>query len=306
MKKIFLFVLIIHFISNNSTAQVYQIPGALTQPIWVFPIYLEEGTGQRDTLYIGYDPLASSTSFEVQDTIFGVKKMPIDTTKFYALWGEYWCGTTTCLEGIKVNVTSISFNNAFPQAIHFTCNKGVLPLKISWDKQLFYSDSLPYPSHTPGPQGQGRFYFDFSHGSIRENFQQISSVDGEILICDSNCFAMDSVVVYNVFGIPAPVNNGSLFLYIQEWTNGWVGLNQPFDMNPKINIEYINGTFQLNNNVEPINIEIFDMLGRSVSKKYLRTFEKLNFEMRNQGMFLLHIYNDSYYHTYKFINYETN
>src|SRR5258705_12233792 len=72
---------------NVSQAQQYTIPWATQQPQWVFPIYFEEGTGQRDTIYIGYDPASSSIFY---DTIFGEKKIYVDTNLFNVSICDGW------------------------------------------------------------------------------------------------------------------------------------------------------------------------------------------------------------------------
>ncbi|MBL0340617.1 MAG: hypothetical protein IPP71_06685 [Bacteroidetes bacterium] len=57
---IFKFQLCIFIIANillgkTSFSQTYLIPGALQQPSWVFPIFIEDAIGQKDTVFIGYD-----------------------------------------------------------------------------------------------------------------------------------------------------------------------------------------------------------------------------------------------------------
>src|SRR5436190_16668352 len=71
------FFLLISKISNPQT--IYTIPWAIQQPKFVFPIFIEDGVGNRDTLYLGYDPNASQNSFDTADQKFGVFKTPIDT-----------------------------------------------------------------------------------------------------------------------------------------------------------------------------------------------------------------------------------
>ena len=62
---------------------------------------------------------------------------------------------------------------------------------------------------------------------LPERIREIESWrNGELLICDDNCMARDSIVVYNIFNIPDSLGHGDLFLYIQEWTNGWIGINE--------------------------------------------------------------------------------
>ncbi len=85
MKKLlipllFAFPLIAH------SQTIYTIPWATKQPKFVFPIFIEEGGGQRDTLYLGYDPNASVISFDTASLDFGVVTTHVDTYLLYAMW----------------------------------------------------------------------------------------------------------------------------------------------------------------------------------------------------------------------------
>lgn len=52
-----------------ASAQTYTVPGAQQQPAWVFPLWFEDGSGAKDTLYFCYD--ANAKSVLPYDTIFG-------------------------------------------------------------------------------------------------------------------------------------------------------------------------------------------------------------------------------------------
>src|SRR5690606_33020058 len=141
------------------------------------------------------------------------------------VWDTYSCGTGLCHEGYKANVTkAIQFSNIFPQLNNFACNKGVLPLKISWDNQLFYSDSLPFQQNNPAPNGQGRLYFNCSFCQASENLQPVNHINGEVLVCDSMCTSRDSIVIYNILGTNDSVAWASFFFYIEQWSNGWIAI----------------------------------------------------------------------------------
>ena len=115
-----MFLLVISVLSNNAQP-IYQIPWAQQQPKFVFPIYFEDGTGEKDTLYLGYDSLANGYSINTQpnhDTVFGVRNIIINQNKFHASWIENNCDSNLC--GYKVNVTSMRFNY-FPSHFYFTC-----------------------------------------------------------------------------------------------------------------------------------------------------------------------------------------
>ncbi|MEN9521788.1 MAG: hypothetical protein RL065_165, partial [Bacteroidota bacterium] len=63
-------------------AQTYTIPNASKQPAWVFPLWFENGDGQKDTVYIGYDIHADTWNGIGPDTIFGEKWQVINFNKF--------------------------------------------------------------------------------------------------------------------------------------------------------------------------------------------------------------------------------
>ena len=302
MKTTFFFIFFLIFTSAFSQS-IYTIPNATKQPKFVFPIYLEEGGGQRDTLYIGYDPNASSYSFQLSDTIYGVKKIPLDTSKFYAVWD--WCSPPFCLDGYKANVTSlITFYNEFPERSTFSCNKGVLPLKISWDTELFYSDSLPFPSHSPGPRGQGRFYFGCSHCLIRENFQQVGDVEGEVLICDNFCFARDSVVIYHSRGDADSLNGTYFFLYIQEWTNGWRNIKE--SLSEEVEIKIYGRKVTINNVPKKMEIQITTLLGQILYQNSIPKNSSFSFDIPYNNIYFVRIFNHSFSRTYKISAYENH
>lgn len=159
MKK---FILIFYFsllASYLHSQTVYTIPWATVQPKFVFPIYFEEATGMRDTLYICYDSLAHTNTPNMADTIFGQKLIYTDTTKFYAYF-PCCCNINPfqCDSQYKATVSPLGGTGQFPISwIHFGFRNGILPLKMSWDISTLYSDSLPFPLNTGLPRAQGRF-----------------------------------------------------------------------------------------------------------------------------------------------------
>jgi len=146
-----LLILVFTITSLCAFAQTYTIPGATQQPAWVFPIYFEEGTGLKDTIYLGYDPNASPIHGPFPgsiDTVFGEDYELIDTSKFKVFW-------TSCCDAIHDTVIRVDVapSGYLGGSIFFT--KGVLPLTVKWDKSLFYSAILPYPDQSPAPYAEG-------------------------------------------------------------------------------------------------------------------------------------------------------
>ena len=55
MKIFLLSLLLLLAMVKNTVAQTYTIPWAQQQPAWVFPLWFEDASGAKDTLYVCYD-----------------------------------------------------------------------------------------------------------------------------------------------------------------------------------------------------------------------------------------------------------
>ena len=123
MKKIYV---LITFLMNLFSGMTYG------QSQWRFHVAFEDGTGQRDTVWLIYDSSATSGV----DTSLGEGHTPLDHSRFN-VWLFNQASDTT-------KTKAISFS-AFPNhelisidAINFT-----YPLIIRWDTSLFRSPILP-------------------------------------------------------------------------------------------------------------------------------------------------------------------
>ena len=267
-----MFLLVISVLSNNAQP-IYQIPWAQQQPKFVFPIYFEDGTGEKDTLYLGYDSLANGYSINSQpnhDTVFGVNLIKIDTTKFYVFWGgDFYDSLGRLKERVfQANVSRLS-------AGHFSAlislNNGDLPLKVSWDKSLLYSDSLPFPANNPFPRGQGRFIIDYGpDDKISENgFVMYYPAYYYALVTDttifSQCTVRDSLTISNYNNVPQSVASGNLHFSIESWTGLLTDVqiikNESPEIfpNPFVNYLYYSIPYT---DCELRTIIIFDMVGK--------------------------------------------
>lgn len=143
MKKIF-FRCFLSFSVCSVSAQTYLVPGAQVQPAWVFPLWFEDGSGDKDTLYFCYDP-SSNDQYPSGDTIFGEKLVSTDSSIF-------WVGLSA-LGGANLDTTRKVYVSNQPFTLIFF-HKGIYPLKFFWDDTLFYSSSLPYPDLSPFPRAR--------------------------------------------------------------------------------------------------------------------------------------------------------
>jgi len=127
---LFFSVLAVVLLSASVSGQTYSIPFAEKQPAWVFPLWFTNGDGQKDTIYLAYDPEASSAT---EDSLFGEYSIEPDESAFYIRIGPNWRVLATV--DLTYATDLLGYNIAYP----FT---------ITYDAKLLYSDSLPgFPSN---------------------------------------------------------------------------------------------------------------------------------------------------------------
>ena len=141
------------FIIPPAAAAQYTIPWASQQPAWVFPLWFEDGSGQKDTIYLGYDRDADKV-FGEPDTTFGEGCYNPQGTFNALLGGCVWDTIGWKAEVLKEK-TWLLFRINFLNA--------TWPLTMKFDASLFYSDSLPFYADSTGypdslPRGYGSLY----------------------------------------------------------------------------------------------------------------------------------------------------
>ncbi len=217
MKTITFFLIFsLFFIKVNAQ---YTIPGATQQPAWVFPLWFENAFGEKDTVYIGYD--ANANSPIQNDTVFGEKLIKIDTSKF----NMEFCGSLFPDSLYKTKV-SYDFNPAL------SCGDGSfeiygasnawLPLKMSWDVNLFRSDSLPFPDQDPAPRAQGLVWFQ---GDASDGSGICMSPGDPLLATDTTvagggnaiCIRKDSVVFTQL---------SNLYIHVRPWQGLYLSVEE--------------------------------------------------------------------------------
>ena len=80
MKIFLLSLLVLLALVKNTVAQTYTIPWAQQQPAWVFPLWFEDASGAKDTLYLCYDVNAGI----IQPETFGSINF-IDTVEHFKI-----------------------------------------------------------------------------------------------------------------------------------------------------------------------------------------------------------------------------
>jgi len=197
-------------------------------PAWLFPIIFEEGGGQRDTIYLGYDEDASN-QFGGADTMFGEYKEPLDSL-FHAYWGSL----------ITNKVIKNTVKETLYSGISITFHKGHLPLTMWWDAEAFYSDSLPFADRDPAPRAQGQLWL--SDYSLNPDSSSWCPPVDEMLLTDTflhggpaPCWRTDSAIFQDFFnrpGYPA----GLITLFIKPWQGLIAGVQPGAAARPALKI----------------------------------------------------------------------
>jgi hypothetical protein len=206
-------------------------------PSWLFPLIFEEGGGQRDTLYLGYDPKATDNLLG-PDTIFGEKLTYVDTNKFNANVCWIWyCGSGVLCDTVsKINISHLSnYNQCGGGSFEFQLINGTLPLTVYWDKAAFHSDSLPFADQSPAPRAEGLLLMSgVAEPEPHDDFGCGSFGDNPVLLTDtvtaSNgamapCVRGDSIVFTEL---------QNLSLEIRGWSGRWVGIEEKDKQSPKV------------------------------------------------------------------------
>lgn len=284
--KIFRFCLVLIF-PFNVLAQPYSIPWATQQPGWVFPVFIEDAIGQRDTVYFGFDHSAMPHPGN-QDLVFGEKNFPIDQFNFQASVNMPFADSISKVDIIG-DTSYFAFGYLFPLAM----TNVHMPVTLKYDNSLFYSDSFPRVDQDPLPRGQGEISWYYSPNSILH-----CSSNDIILISDTisptmgSCVYPDSLVIYHEFGFTVPVN---VFVAIgfRAWTgaSAQVGIatvdrNTHLKLFPNPSSDYLNITTD-NSFVE---LKIYNHLGNELfSKNFTKGIKtyKLNTQDFNIGIYYI-------------------
>ncbi len=245
-------------------------------------MYFEEGAGKKDTVYLGYDTAATYYAVGI-DTVFGEKWIITDTINFYAYTETGFFGPDSILlVDIQPNLNTafgVSFKN------------GILPVKIWWDNNLFYSDSLPYADQFPEPRAQGLLDYNTPMWTPGCSYQFSILLGDTCYQC--LCYRTDTVEFVDQFSNPnTPI--GYIVFWIEPWTGINVGIanneaKEPYRIFPnpvlqnKITIEFESEFLS--------EAHMYDILGRKVkiSINYSRNRMEINTSNLSAGIYTLTI-----------------
>ncbi|MEO5673876.1 MAG: T9SS type A sorting domain-containing protein [Chitinophagales bacterium] len=278
-----LLLFIIFIITLNSSAQTYTVPGAQTQPAWVFPMWFEDGSGAKDTLYFCYDPAANTGP--PLDTLMGEIRQIMDTSKFNVYFD---CSFSIDFSVLKIKVDSADL------AKDICVWKAYIPIKIKWDKNLFYSDSLPYPDQSPAPRAEGHFFFDLPTISLDPEPNCLSPIlMTDSIITPFDCYATDSVILGGGFSIMnftlaswqgKPLNTGTIVSALKE--------RDRFNVYPNLITTVANID---NQDVNSYSFTVINSSGNSVLKEIIAPLSKNSIYVQNwkPGLYSLQAINQA-------------
>ncbi|MBP9084051.1 MAG: T9SS type A sorting domain-containing protein [Bacteroidia bacterium] len=295
--KRFLLPFILLFTLQILHAQTYTIPGATEQPAWVFPLWFEDALGNKDTLYFGYDPEAEEFGYPQTDTIWGEKYLPVDTGEFNIVFSGGVNYTDSGTYGIKVIIAKLE--NTLGSSIAFY-HTWFPPLTLRWDKNLFYSDVLPFPENVDAPRAWGLIETNgdmVPEGECSYMFPYIMT--DTPTLAGIACYHADSMVFqYGSLSV--------LFFLVLPWQPYWTGIENITIQQDRI-LVYPN-PLQGNEltisaeNSEEIILEIFNIQSSLIYKTKLAGSNSYPlFIDIPPGMYILQCNQNTIFQTSKFI-----
>ncbi|PJB14253.1 MAG: hypothetical protein CO118_09545 [Flavobacteriales bacterium CG_4_9_14_3_um_filter_32_8] len=168
---------------------------------------------------------------------------------------------------------------------------------MSWDVNLFRSDSLPFPDQSPAPRADGLVYFQ---GDASDITGPCMSPGDPLLVTDTIwsgggfaiCVRKDSVVFTQL---------SNLYIVVRPWEGRYLSVEEnqkskfqvqiypnPFNYSTTINI--------INNEQKKINFElkIYDILGNLVLKSEITQQQtKINRGNLLGGIYFYHLINNN-------------
>lgn len=264
------------FSSLACSAQIYEIPNADEQPSWVFPLWFEDASGARDTIYFAYDPEGENFGWPQSDTIFGEKETILDTTKF----AVYWASGPEPPNVIKVLVWG---DMAFGSEITFV-HTLYPPLKVSWDPNLFYDTNIPFPTLDPLPSACGKLL-------SWENMSTIGcSYMYPIILTDTSdgsglaCYFSDSIIF----------NTGllsGLTFWIVPWQPNFnnIQISEP-DENYSIYPNPVNETLTIaSTGIHSYSFQLINSQGQIITRGVGIGESKINLTNETSGIYLIRL-----------------
>jgi len=251
-------------------------------PQWLFPIWFEYANGDRDTVYIGYDPsagLPGEFEDEFEDYSF------IDTSKFNVLVSYGFASPYTGLYNIDSGKNT-EISGILPMSANIDFIHGQMPITMSWDMSLFYSNDLPYTNLAPYPTIVGWVYC----GAGEPGYVNCPSAfdDDPLVMTDSinlNYFyPITSPHVFEGSGVPP-------FDEPEEVLSSFFIEFEPYHIYDAINVVADNETLQVSPNPFTDKISVFSSSSIELIEVLTTTGELIESQYVNNQKILLYTSN---------------
>ena len=280
-------VILFSFFSFEVDAQTYPIPGATQQPAWVFPFFIEDAHGNKDTVYIGYDPVSSQCHCPGDDSIFGERWYRLDSLNFNA----FTYASTDSVTKVEIK-SDLGPNN-------FYFGVGALnayyPVKFSWDVSLLRSDSIPFPDQDPLPRAQ----INLAWYSGANTLHTATCGDNPIVISDTvqaicSCQYRDSIVIYHFFNDTNKLDMG-VDIQVTFWSGmNLIGVPEIYSLNNEMIYPVpVNDFLFIKINTTSVIYEILDTKGIVFKKGIIKSNDsKILVSDIPSGFYLIRIYDE--------------
>lgn len=282
--KFYIFILGYIFIINTAFAQTYLIPGALQQPSWVFPIFIEDAIGQKDTVFIGYDGSYGEIFTCYDEGVFNEKKYEFDSVP--GAFDTFLCPAFDSITNIDVNTFQAKDYTLYVIYANY-------PLKLSWDSQVLYEDSLPFPSVPGLPKAEVVLNWML----IPNQPNTLNCFFTPILITDTcdisfSCCQPDSMIFNDFLNQGIPISSSFNFTF-RPWTGQVVGLSEltykQFDIFP--NPLSANSELSIQSNLAFTSATLMSISGKKLLSLEIRE-NKIEIPSISSGIYFIE-FNDS-------------
>ncbi|MDD4218456.1 MAG: T9SS type A sorting domain-containing protein [Bacteroidales bacterium] len=285
-------------------------------PQWIMPFYFETADGQKDTVYIGYDPSASESPDVIDEQFYDIEHYILSNLDFFNVYVE---GSLGCGDNYyDIRKTTIRNDLDLYTYINFV-GVGDFPITMKWDYSQLYSENLPdiYQVISDRPRARIDIYPEIFNCDISCHddcyYMCTDSLYPEInnyLTWDCNGILEDSVYFNSSLALTVEEGQGIMIRLRQYDTIAHWWSDTKIEKTNLLNIQVSpnpsNGLIRIGNlPEEQLSIEIYDFMGRIVkSGNYLCRKEVLfDMEALIKGIYILRISdcNNSYIYSEKII-----
>jgi hypothetical protein len=258
-------------------AQPYSVPGAQQQPAWVFPLWFEDGSGQKDTLYYCYDPLAGNAPW---DTIFGEHLMSYNSNSLDMTFDNAFLGDSMRLKTI---VLDSDFQYI---GVNIWAYELLMPLIIRYDVNVLNSTALPFANQNPSPLAQVQLFYDYPTATDG-CYPEYPIIISDTLVGGNFCYKPDSIL-FSGTGL------SYLLFQVVPWTGYYLSIapSNSYSINiypnPVSKFLYVNSKM----NKGTSRISISDVLGKQIVTAY--DTNKIDVSQLPSGLYVCSYKDDSF------------